>query len=100
MIRFPAQAPPLPVIPGLLHARRSLGEVRLTVANPDDTSRKAINALAAQGGAAAGAVTETPVSLEEALIGYLSERGDKDFFLEDSTDLHLAGRHRDERGVA
>lgn len=100
VIRFTGQAPPLPAIPGLLHARRSLRELRLTVANPDETSRKAIDALAAQGGAAAGAVTETPVNLEEALIGYLGERGEKHFFLEDSTDLELALAPGDERGAA
>jgi ABC-2 type transport system ATP-binding protein len=99
VIRFPAQAPPLPAIPGLLHAWRSPGELRVTVANPDESSRTAIAALAAQGGAAAGAVIETPVNLEEALIGYLGERGEKHFFLEDATDLERVGRH-DERGIA
>jgi ABC-2 type transport system ATP-binding protein len=100
VIRFPAQAPPLPAIPGLLHAQRSPGELRLTIANPDESSRNAMDALAARSGAAAGAVVEMPVSLEEGLIGYLGERGEKHFFLEDATDLEGAVGQPDERGIA
>lgn len=106
VLAFPGQAPPLPAIRGMLHARRSLGELRVTVANPDDDTRRELAELATAGGAT-GPVAEVPVSLEEALIGYLGDRGERHFFLEDLTGLESAGNcdggdggGKNERGAA
>ncbi len=84
LLRYPGKLPPLPPMRGLLHARRSLGELRLTIANVDDETRQLIHGLGAQ------SVEEIPLSLEEALIGYLGERGEGHFFLEDTTTLDEA----------
>jgi ABC-2 type transport system ATP-binding protein len=84
VLRYPGTPPELPPVPGLLHARRSLGELRLAVANVTDETRRALRSLGAQ------TVDEVPLSLEEALIGYLGERGEKHFFLEDTIALEQA----------
>jgi len=73
--------PPLPSIKGLLHVRRSLGELRLTIASPDEGTRQTLYALGAS------SVEEVPVSFSDAMIGYLGDRGEQSFFLEDTTQL-------------
>jgi ABC-2 type transport system ATP-binding protein len=84
ILHFPGTPPAAPAIPGLLHARRSLGELRVAVANPGDEARQMLNTMGAL------SVDEVPLSLEEALMGYLGERGEKKFFLEDTIALELA----------
>ena len=80
-------APPaqLPSLPGLLHARRSMGELRLTVAGANQQTHELLRTLGAT------SVEEAPVTFEEALVGYLGERGERGFFLEDTTLLETAG---------
>jgi ABC-2 type transport system ATP-binding protein len=76
-----ATSPPLPVLKGLLHARRSLGELRLTLASPDEATIQVLHTLGA------ASVEEVPVSFSDAMIGYLGDRGEQSFFLEDTTRL-------------
>jgi ABC-2 type transport system ATP-binding protein len=80
-------APPaqLPTLPGLLHARRSVSELRLTIAAVNAQTQQQISALGAT------AVEEMPVAFDEALIGYMGNRGERGFFLEDTTTLETAG---------
>src|SRR5688500_14988563 len=70
-LRFPAAAPaPLPDIPGLLQARQDdEDELRLTIANFDDARMDELRQLGAV------EIEELPISLEDAVIGYLGDRG-------------------------
>jgi ABC-2 type transport system ATP-binding protein len=73
--------PSLPKLKGMLHARRSLGELRLTIASPDENTQQTLHSLGAS------SVEEVPVSFNDAMIGYLGDRGEQGFFLEDTTQL-------------
>ncbi|MBC7784458.1 MAG: ABC transporter ATP-binding protein [Burkholderiales bacterium] len=57
----------LPHIPGLLQATRHGAELSLIVANITDDARRAIAGLSPN-------ITEAPLTLEDAAIGYLSDR--------------------------
>ncbi|HEY4216799.1 MAG TPA: ABC transporter ATP-binding protein [Gemmatimonadaceae bacterium] len=72
-----APPPQLPVIRGLLHARRSARDLTLTIATPDDDTRRLLGSLGAT------VIDEVPVTFDEAMIGYLGDRGDQQFFLKD-----------------
>ena len=88
LLRYAANAAPpstVPALPGLLHARRSLGELRLTIASTGKTTHEALRSLGAV------SIEETPVAFDDALIGYLGDRGEQGFFLEDTTALEMAG---------
>ena len=77
VLTFPGPPPPLPPLPGLLQTLRAGREVTLTLASYDsDTERR----LAALG---ASRVDEAPLGLEDAFVSYLSDRGEKTFFLDD-----------------
>jgi len=77
VLTFPGPPPALPPLPGLLQTFRDGHEVTLTVASYDsDTERR----LAALG---ASRVEPVPLGLEDAFVSYLSDRGEKSFFLED-----------------
>lgn len=80
-------APPsqLPVLPGLLHVRRSMGELRLTIASVNEQTQRLLRTLGA------ASVEETAVGFNDALVGYLGDRGEQGFFLEDTTALEAAG---------
>lgn len=78
VLHFPGAPPALPPLPNLLHSFRTEGELSLTFANYDDATEQAINELGAQ------RIEEVPLSLEDALISYLGERGEKSFFLHDT----------------
>ena len=80
-------APPaqLPALPGLLHVRRSMGELRLTIASVNEQTQRLLRTLGA------ASVEETPVGFNDALVGYLGDRGEQGFFLEDTTALEMAG---------
>jgi ABC-2 type transport system ATP-binding protein len=80
-------APPdkLPTLPGLLHARRSMGELRLTIAAANAQTHQILSTLGA------ASVEETPVGFDDALVGYRGDRGEQGFFLEDTTALETAG---------
>jgi ABC-2 type transport system ATP-binding protein len=80
-------APPaqLPSLPGLLHARRSTDELRLTIASPGEQTQQAVRTLGA------ASIEETAVGFDDALIGYLGDRGEQGFFLQDTVALETAG---------
>lgn len=75
VLKFPGQTPTLPPIPGLIQSFRTAGEISLTIANYNDETARLLGALGAQ------RVEEVPLSLEDAFISYLGERGEKSFFL-------------------
>jgi len=80
-VRPPAQ---LPAFQGLLHLRRSSGELRLTMASPSESTLQVLQGLGAS------SMEEVPVSFNDALTGYLGDRGEQGFFLEDSASLDIA----------
>jgi ABC-2 type transport system ATP-binding protein len=77
-LRFSGAPPPVPKIPGLLQAFRAEGELRLTCVHYDSTTEQALRAL---GPAQMEAV---PLSLEDAFISYLGDRGEKSFILSET----------------
>ncbi len=74
VLKYPGMPPELPRIPGLLQAFRADRETRLTIANVDEATQQVLATLGAQ------SVQESPLSLEDALIAYMGERGEKSFF--------------------
>lgn len=76
-LRFKGKPPPLPEIPGLLHSFRTEGEVSLIIANYDDETERLLQNLGAD------RIESIPVSLEDAFIGYVGDRGEKSFFLKE-----------------
>lgn len=77
VLKFPGQTPTLPPISGLIQSFRTAGEISLTIANYNDATARLLGTLGAQ------RVEEVPLSLEDAFISYLGERGEKSFFLPD-----------------
>jgi ABC-2 type transport system ATP-binding protein len=95
VLRYPGKPPELPAIRGLLHVRRSVNELRVTVANPDAETDRILRSLGAQ------SIEEAPIGLEDALIGYLGDRGVGGFFLQDTTGIEMASpQSSSERGAA
>jgi ABC-2 type transport system ATP-binding protein len=76
-LRFAGALPKLPAIPGLLQAYRSEGEIRMICAPYNEATEAALRALGA------AEMEKTPLNLEDALIGFLGERGEKSFILEE-----------------
>jgi ABC-2 type transport system ATP-binding protein len=77
-LRFPGTPPPLPKIPGLLQAVRSEGELRVTCVHYNGATEAVLRALAP------AEMEEAPISLEEAFISYLGDRGEKSFILSET----------------
>ena len=77
-LRFPGTPPPLPKIPGLLQAFRSEGELRVTCVHFNGATEAALRALAP------AEMEPASISLEEALISYLGDRGEKSFILSET----------------
>jgi ABC-2 type transport system ATP-binding protein len=71
-----APPPAVPQIRGLLRVRRSSTELALTIARPDDVTQRELRALGA------ALVDEAAVGLNDAVIGYLGDRGEQGFFLD------------------
>jgi ABC-2 type transport system ATP-binding protein len=71
IVSFIGEPPLLPPIPGLLRARRDARELTLTIANYGPDTRKAVELMGGVG------VEEAAVSLEDAAIAYLGERGER-----------------------
>ena len=67
----------LPPLPGLLQTFRAGREVTLTLASYDDGTERQLAALGAE------RVEAVPLGLEDAFVSYLSDRGEKSYFLED-----------------
>jgi ABC-2 type transport system ATP-binding protein len=77
-LRFPGTPPPLPKIPGLLQAVRSEGELRVTCVHFNGATETALRGLAP------AQMEPVPLSLEEAFISYLGDRGEKSFILSET----------------
>lgn len=78
ILQFPGTPPPLPEIPGLLQAHRAEGELRLTCIHYNGTTERALRTLAPI------QMETVPISLEDAFISYLGERGEKSFILSET----------------
>lgn len=77
-LRFSGALPSLPEIPGMLQVLRKEGELRLTCVHYNGATERALRALSP-------AQLETiPISLEDAFISYLGERGEKSFILSET----------------
>lgn len=77
-LRFAGTPPPLPVLPGLLQASRTEGELRVTCVHYNGATEQALRALAPT------QMEMAPLSLEDAFISYLGERGEKSFILSET----------------
>ncbi len=77
-LRFPGAPPPMPKIPGLLQAFRAEGELRVTCVHYNGATEQALRALAPT------EMERVPLSLEDAFISYLGERGEKSFILSET----------------
>lgn len=80
VLTFPGTPPPLPPLPGLLQTFRSGREVTLTLAACDDGTERRLAALGAD------RVESVPLGLEDAFVSYLSDRGERSYFLEDADE--------------
>ncbi len=72
---IPSQLPP---IRGLLHGRRSANDWLVTIAAPSNDTLESLRVLGA------ASVEELPVDFTDAMIGYLGDRGEHAFFLDDT----------------
>ena len=79
VLRFASAPPHLPPIPGVLQTQRFPNELRLVMANLTDATMSQLHSLGAL------SVDEVPISLEDAFIAFLADRGEKSFFLSDTT---------------
>jgi len=77
-LQFPGTPPPVPKIPGLLQAFRTEGELRLVCVHYNEAVERALRALAP------AQMEQVPISLEEAFLSYLGERGEKSFILSET----------------
>jgi ABC-2 type transport system ATP-binding protein len=77
-LRFAATPPPLPKIPGLLQAVRSEGELRVTCVHYNGATEAALRELKPT------QMEPVPLSLEDAFINYLGDRGEKSFILSET----------------
>ncbi len=77
-LQFPGTPPPAPKIPGLLQAFRTEGELRLVCVHYNEAVERALRALAP------AQMEQMPISLEEAFLSYLGERGEKSFILSET----------------
>jgi ABC-2 type transport system ATP-binding protein len=77
-LRFPGPPPPLPKIPGLLQAVRTEGELRITCVHYNGATEAALRGLAP------GQMEQVPITLEDAFISYLGDRGEKSFILSET----------------
>ncbi len=90
-----AGAPPageLPEIRGMLQARRGVNELRVIVANADDEARRSLGSLGA------ASIDEAKVGFEEAVLGYLGDRGTGSLFLDYAGPA--SGLSTEEKGAA
>jgi ABC-2 type transport system ATP-binding protein len=74
-LRFTGAPPRVPEIAGLLQAFRTQNELRVVCANYSDVTEKELRALAPV------EMETLPLTLEDAFISYLGERGEKSFIL-------------------
>ena len=77
-LRFAGAPPPLPKIPGLLQAVRSEGELRLTCVHYNGATEAVLRGLGP------AQMEPVPLTLEDAFISYLGDRGEKSFILSET----------------
>jgi ABC-2 type transport system ATP-binding protein len=77
-LTFPGNPPALPPIDGMLQAFRTEGELRVTCVHYNSGTESALRALNPL------SVETLPLSLEDAFISYLGERGEKSFILSET----------------
>ncbi len=79
VLTFPGPPPAvLPPLPGLLQTFRAGREITLTLAKYDRETPARLAALGAE------RIDPVPLGLEDAFVSYLSERGEKSYFLSDT----------------
>lgn len=74
-LRFSGAPPPLPKFPGLLEAVRTGNELRLVCVGANGAVEQALRSIGPEG------IELAPITLEEAFISYLGERGERSFIL-------------------
>ncbi len=79
VLKFPTTPPPTPDLPGLLESFRTDTELILTLANPPDDLDARLAALHPT------SIEPLEMTLEDAFISYVGERGEKTFF---TRELH------------
>jgi ABC-2 type transport system ATP-binding protein len=77
-LRFSGTPPPLPAIPRMLQVIRAEGELRITCVDYNEAAEQSLRALAPT------QIEVTPLSLEDAFISYLGQRGEKSFILSET----------------
>jgi ABC-2 type transport system ATP-binding protein len=77
VLQFEGAPPALPPLPGLLQSIRNGHELSVTFANYDAATEAALQKLNPK------RLERVPMSLEEAFVSYLGERGERSFFLND-----------------
>lgn len=80
VLNFASSPPAAPNIPHLLEARREGQSLRLTLGNPGLDTDRAIADLGAT------SIEEHPISLEEAVIAYLGDRGQRESLLQQTLE--------------
>lgn len=80
VLNFAGQLPESTGIKGLVEARREGQALRLTLANIDGETERELQQLGAL------SIEEQPVSLEEAVIAYLGERGQRQSLLQQTQE--------------
>jgi ABC-2 type transport system ATP-binding protein len=78
VLRFRGQPPPTPDLPGLLESFRTDQELALTVANPTEETEARLAELRPE------SLEPVEMTLEDAFISYVGERGEKTFFMRKS----------------
>ena len=77
-LRFAGPPPKLPPLPGLLQATRTESGMRLVFVRYNEAIERSLNTLGPD------QIEVSAVSLEDALISYLGERGEKSFILSEA----------------
>jgi ABC-2 type transport system ATP-binding protein len=93
VLNFAGPGPSTANIPGLVEARREGQALRLTLANPDAEAERAIAELGAV------SIEEQSISLEEAVIAYLGDRGEHQSLLQQSNASHHQQGNSGERDL-
>lgn len=75
VLKFPGAPPPTPELPGLLESLRSDRDMVLTLVNVTSDTENRLNALQPQ------SIEPVDLTLEDAFISYVGERGEKTFFM-------------------
>jgi ABC-2 type transport system ATP-binding protein len=75
VLKFAGTPPPTPEIPGLLESFRTDREMAITVANPTAETEAHLAALHPE------SVEPVEMTLEDAFISYVGERGERTFFM-------------------